>query len=356
MQLRLPVAISLLLCLAPGASSRSSPESVVRLRGGAKKSSGRNSVTVPSDLAEEGTPSPRRLTQEEIEAAILRHQTAPNKLLVDESASDELSVVGISRSKMKQLELVAGDTVLLKGKRRKTTLAIVARDDTISDNKIAMTKVVRSNLRLRLGDTVSISAFKEAKIAKAVSVQPFRDTIEGVSGDFFEVFVKPYFAGKAIPVKLGDVFQTRGAMRSVEFKVTSIEFSDETESEYCVIGDSTEIYADGEALERKDDSRMDDIGYDDIGGVSRQLGQIRELVELPLRHPQIFRSIGIPPPRGVLMFGPPGSGKTMIARALAAETGAYFHLLNGPEVMAKQAGESESKLRKVITSLTSTIH
>eukprot|EP00964_Phaeocystis_antarctica_P041583 scaffold23779_cov55-Phaeocystis_antarctica.AAC.1 len=91
---------------------------------------------------------------------------------------------------------------------------------------------------------------------------------------------------------------------------------------------------------------MDDVGYDDIGGVRKQLANIRELVELPLRHPQLFKSIGVKPPRGILLFGPPGSGKTLIARAVANETGAFFFLINGPEIMSKLAGESESNLRK----------
>merc|ERR1719331_3836482 len=91
---------------------------------------------------------------------------------------------------------------------------------------------------------------------------------------------------------------------------------------------------------------LDDVGYDDVGGVRKQMAQIRELVELPLRHPQLFKSIGVKPPRGILMFGPPGSGKTLIARAVANETGAFFFLINGPEIMSKLAGESESNLRK----------
>lgn len=76
------------------------------------------------------------------------------------------------------------------------------------------------------------------------------------------------------------------------------------------------------------------------------MAQIRELVELPLRHPQLFKSIGIKPPRGILLFGPPGTGKTLMARAVANETGAFFFLINGPEIMSKMAGESESNLRK----------
>ena len=91
---------------------------------------------------------------------------------------------------------------------------------------------------------------------------------------------------------------------------------------------------------------MDEVGYDDVGGVRKQMAQIRELVELPIRHPQLFKSIGVKPPKGILLYGPPGSGKTLISRAVANETGAFFFLINSPEFMSKLAGESESNLRK----------
>ena len=201
--------------------------------------------------------------------------------------------------------------------------------------------------RLRLGDVVEVTAFPDVKFAKTVQLSPFKDSIEGITGDIFEVFVKPYFNEKYIPLHVSDTFVARGGMRAAEFKVISIEGPDDSEDEYCIVGPETEIICDGEPLGREEDGRLDEIGYDDIGGCNNQLAQIRELVELPLRHPQIFRTVGIPPPRGVLMYGPPGSGKTMIAKAVAAETGAFFFLLNGPEIMSKLAGESESNLRKV---------
>lgn len=210
------------------------------------------------------------------------------------------------------------------------------------------------NDRIRLGDTASITALPDVKFAKSVTVIPFKDTVEGISGDLYEIFLKPYFGTKFRPLRLGDMFISRGGMRAVEFKVVSIEAPDadgkssgSSDLTYCIVGPDTEIFCDPEqTLGREDDERMDEVGYDDIGGCSRQLAQIRELVELPLRHPQLFRAVGIPPPRGVLMYGPPGSGKTMIAKAVAAETGAFFFILNGPEIMSKLAGESESNLRK----------
>lgn len=82
-----------------------------------------------------------------------------------------------------------------------------------------------------------------------------------------------------------------------------------------------------------DEEKLNDVGYEDIGGVRKQLAQIREMIELPLRHPTLFKTLGVKPPKGVLLHGPPGTGKTLIARAVANETGAFFFLINGPEIM-----------------------
>lgn len=150
-----------------------------------------------------------------------------------------------------------------------------------------------------------------------------------------------YFLEAYRPVRRGDLFLVRGGMRSVEFKVIETD-----PGEYCVVAPDTEIFCEGEPVKREDEDRLDEVGYDDVGGVRKQMAQIRELVELPLRHPQLFKSIGVKPPKGILLYGPPGSGKTLIARAVANETGAFFFCINGPEIMSKLAGESESNLRK----------
>jgi len=133
----------------------------------------------------------------------------------------------------------------------------------------------------------------------------------------------------------------RGGFKAVEFKVVACE-----PGEFGIVAPNTMLFTEGEPIKREDEEKLDDVGYDDIGGCRKQMAQIREMIELPLRHPQLFKTLGVKPPRGVLLYGPPGSGKTLIARAVANETGAFFFLINGPEIMSKMAGEAESNLRK----------
>lgn len=274
--------------------------------------------------------------------AILRKKAAPNKLVVDDASNDDNSVLCLSTATMERLSLFRGDTVLVKGKKRRDTVLIVLADDDCDDAKVKVNKVVRQNLRVRLGDVVAIHPCPDIKYGKRIHVLPIDDTIEGLTGNLFDTYLKPYFLEAYRPVRKGDLFLVRGAMRAVEFKVVETD-----PAEYCIVAQDTVIHCEGDPIKREDEeSNLNDIGYDDIGGCRKQMAQIRELVELPLRHPQLFKSIGIKPPRGILMFGPPGTGKTLIARAVANETGAFFFLINGPEIMSKMAGESESNLRK----------
>jgi len=242
---------------------------------------------------------------------------------------------------MNDLELYRGDTVIIKGKRRQETVCIALIAEDVEPAKIKMNRVVRQNLRVKLGDIVTINQIQDMQYASKIHVLPFEDSVEGIQGDLFQTFLKPYFMEAYRPVRKGDTFLARGGMRQVEFKIV------ETDPEpYCIVSPETMIHCDGDAIKREDEEKLNEVGYDDIGGCRKHLGLIRELVELPLRHPALFKTIGIKPPKGILLYGPPGVGKTLIARATANETGAFFFLINGPEIMSKLAGESESNLRK----------
>eukprot|EP00928_Gymnodinium_smaydae_P000605 TRINITY_DN10227_c0_g3_i1.p1 TRINITY_DN10227_c0_g3~~TRINITY_DN10227_c0_g3_i1.p1 ORF type:complete len:795 (-),score=270.99 TRINITY_DN10227_c0_g3_i1:44-2428(-) len=274
-------------------------------------------------------------------APVLKKKRSPNRLVVEEAINDDNSVISLSQAKMEELNLFRGDNVLIKGKKRKDTVCIVLADDNLEDSKIRLNKVVRKNLRVRLGDIVSVHACGDVPYGKRVHVLPLDDTIEGITGNLFETYLKPYFLEAYRPVRQGDLFLVRGGFRPVEFKVVGVD-----PGEFVIVAPDTTIHCEGEPVKREDEEKLDDIGYDDIGGCKKAMAQIREMIELPLRHPTLFKTLGVKPPRGVLLYGPPGSGKTLIARAVANETGAFFFLINGPEIMSKMAGEAEGNLRR----------
>lgn len=285
---------------------------------------------------------PEDQNSDDLATAILRRRAKPNRLIVEEAINEDNSVVSLSQAKMDELALFRGDTVLLKGKRRRETVCIVLSDETASDERIRINRCVRNNLRVRLGDIVSIQSCPDVKYGKRVHILPIDDTVEGLTGNLFEVYLKPYFLEAYRPIHKGDIFIVRGGMRAVEFKIIETD-----PAPYCIVAPDTVIHCEGEPIKREEEeNQLNEVGYDDIGGCRKQLAQIKEMVELPLRHPQLFKAIGVKPPRGILLYGPPGTGKTLIARAVANETGAFFFLINGPEIMSKLAGESESNLRK----------
>ncbi|CAB1332390.1 unnamed protein product, partial [Coregonus sp. 'balchen'] len=243
-------------------------------------------------------------SKNDLSTAILKQKTRPNRLVVDESLNEDNSVVSLSQAKMDELQLFRGDTVLMKGKKRRETVCIVLSDDTCSDD---------------------IQPCPDVKYGKRIHVLPIDDTVEGITGNLFEVYLKPYFLEAYRPIRKADIFLVRGGMRAVEFKVVETD-----PNPYCIVAPDTVIHCEGEPIKREDEEEsLNEVGYDDIGGVRKQLAQIKEM-----------------PPRGILLYGPPGTGKTLIARAVANETGAFFFLINGPEIMSKLAGESESNLRK----------
>ena len=281
--------------------------------------------------------------KKDFSTAILNVKKAPNKLLVEEATNEDNSSIYITAAKMNELGIFRADPVLLKGKRRTETIVIALQEagDDLDNGKIRMNKCVRKNLKVRLGDMVTILPSENTPNLTKIHILPFDDSVEGISGDLTSSYLIPYFKDAFRPIHMGDKFIVRGNFKAVEFKVVATE-----PGEFGVVTSTTVLFTEGEPIKRDDEESKNDIGYEDIGGCRRQMAQIREMIELPLRHPSLFKTLGVKPPRGVLLYGPPGSGKTLIARAVANETGAFFFLINGPEIMSKMAGDSENNLRR----------
>lgn len=271
----------------------------------------------------------------------LEAKRAPNRLVVEEAKNDDNSIVCMNEAKIKELKIFNGENVILVGKRRHKTLCLVVRDNTVPADKVAINKCVRNNLKVKIGDLVTVRPEANIPNLKKIQILPYKDSVEGLTGNIAQTYLQPYFRDANRPLHKDDTFIVRGNFRPVEFKVVATEPGD-----FGVVAPGTVLFMEGEPINREDEDKNNDVGYEDVGGCRKQMALIREMIELPLRHPALFKTLGVKPPRGVLLYGPPGSGKTLIARAVANETGAFFFLINGPEIMSKMAGESESNLRK----------
>jgi len=301
--------------------------------------------------------------------AILGGSSDRNSLQVFTYSSDEgHSVVGMSEEAMTEMGLFEGDTISIKGKRGKKTMASVAilseldvsalSDGSSDASAIGMSTDAMKNTGVRAGDKVTIAAAPNIKFGKAVLILPManslklagidEETMTDDSGEeikLFEDYIAPYFLNKFRTLHRGDNFIVDGPKGELEFQCVEIDSVEKDEDTACTVVESTVIECDGEAIEEETDD-LENAGYDQIGGASKHLAAVRELVELPLKHSELWRKLGINTPRGVLLTGPSGCGKTAMARAVAAETGAYFFVINGPEVISKRAGESETNLRR----------
>ena len=240
-----------------------------------------------------------------------------------------------------QLGVSPGDIVEIEGERK--TGAIVWRARPVDEGKgiIRIDNLTRKNARVGIGDKVIVRR-AEPKIASSVVIAPAISQSQRIQfGHGIENLVKRGLLKR--PVTAGDTIVIPGIAlfgNSLPFGVVKT-----VPKGIVLIGEETEIVVREEPI-KEELLRLPQVSYEDIGGLHEEIMKIREMIELPLKHPELFERLGIDPPKGVLLYGPPGTGKTLIARAVANESGASFFTINGPEIMSKFYGQSEENLRK----------
>ena len=245
------------------------------------------------------------------------------------------SIARIDSSAMQALGVTVGDVIEIQGKKSTPAKAWPAYPEDQGLDLIRIDGFIRKNCGASLNEYVTVKK-AEVQYASSVKLAPV-DIRISVDNDFVR-FVKDRLVDR--PVIRGDTILIMMLGHSIPFMVVSTR-----PSGIVKINSETNVNILGEPVPELEVTRR--TTYEDIGGLDEEMQRIREMVELPLRHPEIFQRLGIDPPKGVLLHGPPGCGKTLLARAVASESEANFYAINGPEIMSKFYGESEARLRKI---------
>lgn len=278
-------------------------------------------------------------------------------------------IIRIDSGTMNKLGIKEGDVTEVEGGKKTAGIAVRAYPADVGLNIVRMDGITRRNANSGVGEFVKIRK-ADVKEARKVTISPAEKGMSiFMSPELFKqnIHMRPVAKGDIIVpspvvsrrrVKGSDFF---GSFFGVDFE----EFFPEvftpfpSETRFVVIntepagivriGDMTELEILPELPEamKLEEKVVPTVTYEDIGGIREVVHKIREMIELPLRHPELFERLGIEPPRGVMLYGPPGTGKTLLARAVANESGANFISLSGPEIMSKWYGQSEENLRKI---------
>ncbi len=232
------------------------------------------------------------------------------------------------------LGVAPGDVVKLKGKKETAAVVWPAHPEDEGLDIIRIDGILRNNAGVGIGDKVKVVKV-DAKEAVKITLAP-KEPMRYSAG--FENYVKKRLLNKV--VTKGDILPIGVFGTAIPLVVVQV-----SPSSPAIITESTNIAIRSEPA--KDLEKVPTVTYDDIGGLKEAIQKIREMVELPLRHPELFERVGIEPPKGVLLHGPPGTGKTLLAKAVANESDASFFYIGGPEIVSKYVGESEHKLRQI---------
>src|SRR6056297_1850341 len=259
-------------------------------------------------------------------------------------------LAAIDRAAMDEMDLENGDYIVLEGSNRAVARVWPGYPEDSGNNVVRIDGQLRQEANVGIDDRVTVEK-ADVSVAKSVTVAlPQNLRVRGNVGPMIRnnLSGQAVTQGQTVPVSFG-----LGPLSSMSGQKIPLRIAETNPSGTVVVTDSTEIQVSEKPAEQiregegAPERESPDVTYEDIGGLDNELEQVREMIELPMRHPELFQQLGIEPPKGVLLHGPPGTGKTLMAKAVANEIDAYFTTISGPEIMSKYYGESEEQLREV---------
>jgi transitional endoplasmic reticulum ATPase len=236
---------------------------------------------------------------------------------------------------MRELNLTSGDVIEITGTKKTVALVWPGYDEDSGKGLIRMDGYTRNNAGVSIDDQVTV---------KKITVKPAELVVLGFTESIqvmgIEAYLYEFLQGRVLT--RGDSIPLNIMGRRVELIVTEVQPS----TQALIVGEKTEIKI-SEKIAKEVPKGIQRVTYEDIGGLREEIQKVREIIELPLRHPELFVRLGVEAPKGVLLHGPPGTGKTLLAKAVANESNANFYTIGGPEIISKFYGESEERLREV---------
>ena len=257
------------------------------------------------------------------------------KVAEAKSKDAERGIARVDPAVMDVLGITAGDVIQIEGKKRTVAIVWPGYPEDANRGVIRIDGTIRRNAQTSIDEKVAIRKVpvKEARKITFAPTEPLR-----IMGG--EEFLSQSLEGRA--VTRGDVIQINVMGRRIDLVVVSYTPT----SDAVLVHRTTEVKI-SEKPVKEGVSNIPKVTYEDIGGLGDEVKRVREMIELPLRHPELFERLGVEAPKGVLLHGPPGTGKTLLAKAVAGETNANFVTIGGPEIMSKFYGESEERLRDI---------
>ncbi|MDI9394457.1 MAG: CDC48 family AAA ATPase [Euryarchaeota archaeon] len=269
-------------------------------------------------------------------------------------------IIRLDPTALLKLQLSPGDIVEIMGKKKTTAKVWRADRQDWEQGIVRIDNFIRQNAGVSIGEKVTIKKVEAPEAKKLVLALPENVTQGGPELQFGEhaneiikrhILKRPVFRGDIIPI-INSMAQPMTESLTTSQVIPLVAVETDPANTIVLITEATVIELRKKPVQGYEKATRGVTTYEDIGGLGQEILRVREMIEMPMKHPELFAHLNIEPPKGVILYGPPGTGKTLIAKAVANESGASFHYIAGPEIVGKFYGESEERLRKIFEEAT----